>query len=234
MTPIVEGGDVVEPLRDRVLGRVVASDTFAPGNEDAADRHAQHAARREVGREARDGRRAEHPRAFADHLRVRVRRVRALLRSRSRAWSPRQSWAKRSASSPRSRSANQARSSRCVRSTSVVRHRVRLRSTTCRSRRPARLKFNNLKTVNHNAGTSRRGVALRRIVRDGRPRPRARALQGAVRRDHFGRRTVPRSRPVRSSPTGIRIPIRSSRKWPARCASSTSSTASPCSSRPTN
>ena len=34
MTPIVEGGDVVEPLRDRVLGRVVASDTFAPGNEE--------------------------------------------------------------------------------------------------------------------------------------------------------------------------------------------------------
>ena len=34
MTAIVEGGDVVEPLRDRVLGRVVASDTYAPGNED--------------------------------------------------------------------------------------------------------------------------------------------------------------------------------------------------------
>jgi DNA-directed RNA polymerase subunit beta' len=34
MTPIVEGGDVVEPLRDRVLGRVVASDTYAPGNDD--------------------------------------------------------------------------------------------------------------------------------------------------------------------------------------------------------
>ncbi|TLY49080.1 MAG: DNA-directed RNA polymerase subunit beta', partial [Gammaproteobacteria bacterium] len=34
MTPIVEGGDVVEPLRDRVLGRVVAADTFAPGNEE--------------------------------------------------------------------------------------------------------------------------------------------------------------------------------------------------------
>ena len=27
MTPIVEGGDVVEPLRDRVLGRIVAADT---------------------------------------------------------------------------------------------------------------------------------------------------------------------------------------------------------------
>ncbi|ROR34818.1 DNA-directed RNA polymerase subunit beta' [Inmirania thermothiophila] len=31
MTPLVEGGDVVEPLRERVLGRVVAEDTYAPG-----------------------------------------------------------------------------------------------------------------------------------------------------------------------------------------------------------
>src|SRR6186713_803252 len=35
MTPIVEGGDVVEPLRDRVLGRLVAEDVYAPGNDDA-------------------------------------------------------------------------------------------------------------------------------------------------------------------------------------------------------
>jgi len=35
MAPIVEGGDVVEPLKDRVLGRIVASDVYAPGNEDA-------------------------------------------------------------------------------------------------------------------------------------------------------------------------------------------------------
>jgi DNA-directed RNA polymerase subunit beta' len=34
MTAIVEGGDVVEPLKDRVLGRVVAADTFAPGNDE--------------------------------------------------------------------------------------------------------------------------------------------------------------------------------------------------------
>src|SRR5690606_38425502 len=34
MAPIVEGGDVVEPLRERVLGRVVAQDVFAPGNDD--------------------------------------------------------------------------------------------------------------------------------------------------------------------------------------------------------
>jgi len=34
MTPIVEGGDVVEPLRDRVLGRVVVEDVFLPGNDE--------------------------------------------------------------------------------------------------------------------------------------------------------------------------------------------------------
>ncbi len=33
MAPLVEGGDVVEPLRERVLGRVVARDVFAPGND---------------------------------------------------------------------------------------------------------------------------------------------------------------------------------------------------------
>jgi DNA-directed RNA polymerase subunit beta' len=31
MTPLVEGGDVVEPLRDRVLGRVVARDVLQAG-----------------------------------------------------------------------------------------------------------------------------------------------------------------------------------------------------------
>ncbi len=34
MSAIVEGGDVVEPLRDRVLGRVVAEDVFAPGDKE--------------------------------------------------------------------------------------------------------------------------------------------------------------------------------------------------------
>ena len=34
MLPIVEGGDVVEPLKDRVLGRVVAEDVFLPGNDE--------------------------------------------------------------------------------------------------------------------------------------------------------------------------------------------------------
>jgi len=34
VTPIVEGSDIVEPLRDRVLGRVVAEDVYAPGNDE--------------------------------------------------------------------------------------------------------------------------------------------------------------------------------------------------------
>ena len=36
MTPVVEEGDVKEPLRDRVLGRVVARDVFAPGSDGVA------------------------------------------------------------------------------------------------------------------------------------------------------------------------------------------------------
>ncbi|EIC21722.1 DNA-directed RNA polymerase subunit beta' [Thiorhodovibrio frisius] len=34
MTPIIEGGDVVEPLRERILGRVVAADVLQPGSDD--------------------------------------------------------------------------------------------------------------------------------------------------------------------------------------------------------
>jgi DNA-directed RNA polymerase subunit beta' len=33
MTPLVEGGDIVEPLRERVLGRVTATDVYAPGSD---------------------------------------------------------------------------------------------------------------------------------------------------------------------------------------------------------
>jgi DNA-directed RNA polymerase subunit beta' len=33
MTPLVEGGDIVEPLRERVLGRAAAADVLAPGSD---------------------------------------------------------------------------------------------------------------------------------------------------------------------------------------------------------
>jgi DNA-directed RNA polymerase subunit beta' len=34
MTPVIAGGDIIETLGDRVLGRVVASDVYKPGSED--------------------------------------------------------------------------------------------------------------------------------------------------------------------------------------------------------
>ncbi|REH38631.1 DNA-directed RNA polymerase subunit beta' [Paraperlucidibaca baekdonensis] len=34
MTPLIEGGDIVEPLRERVLGRVTASDLLVPGSDE--------------------------------------------------------------------------------------------------------------------------------------------------------------------------------------------------------
>ena len=34
MNPLIEGGDVVEPLRERVLGRVVCEDVLIPGTEE--------------------------------------------------------------------------------------------------------------------------------------------------------------------------------------------------------
>ena len=36
LTPLIEGGDVVEPLRERVLGRVTAEDLYAHGSEEVA------------------------------------------------------------------------------------------------------------------------------------------------------------------------------------------------------
>jgi len=36
MTPLVEGGDVVEPLRERVLGRMTAVDVLVPGSDEVA------------------------------------------------------------------------------------------------------------------------------------------------------------------------------------------------------
>jgi DNA-directed RNA polymerase subunit beta' len=34
MTPVIDGGDIIESLGDRVLGRIVARDVFKPGSED--------------------------------------------------------------------------------------------------------------------------------------------------------------------------------------------------------
>ena len=69
MTPIVEGGDVVEPLRDRVLGRMVAEDVFLPGNDDEPIVTRNTLLDEALGAEARRRRRAVDQGAFDDHLR---------------------------------------------------------------------------------------------------------------------------------------------------------------------
>ncbi len=69
MQPIVEGGDVVEPLRERVLGRVVVEDVYAPGDDDEPIVSRDTLLNESLGREARQGRRADHQGALADHLR---------------------------------------------------------------------------------------------------------------------------------------------------------------------
>ena len=33
MTPVIEGGDIIESLGDRILGRVVAVDVLVPGKK---------------------------------------------------------------------------------------------------------------------------------------------------------------------------------------------------------
>ena len=69
VTPIVEGGDVVEGLGERVLGRVAATDVAKPGTDEVLI-DGRHADRRAVGAGAREPRRRPDHRALADHLRT--------------------------------------------------------------------------------------------------------------------------------------------------------------------
>ena len=123
MRALVEGGEVIQALRDRVLGRVTAEDVIDPDSnqvviaagtlidEDCCDLIDERGidmvkVRTPLTCETRYGLCAK---CYGRDL------GRGSLVKRANPW----------ASSPRSRSANRARSSRCVRSTSVVRRRVR-------------------------------------------------------------------------------------------------------------
>ena len=108
MTPIVEGGDVVEPLRDRVLGRMVAEDVYLPGND------ADPIVTRNTLLDEKWVDKLEA--AGVQSILVRssitcestLRHLRLLLRPRPGARPPGQPSARRSAWSPRSRSASPA------------------------------------------------------------------------------------------------------------------------------
>ena len=223
MMPIVEGGDVVEGLGERVLGRVVAARRVPPGHRRGAGRGG-HAARREAAcarssrpawTRSRSARRSPAKRATASAPSATAATSRAATGSTS---------AKRSASSRRSRSANRARSSRCARSTSAARRRGPRRST----RRGQGQGHAALAQPEVRAPREGPLVAVSRsgevgVIDDfGRERERYRVPYGSVIARE--RRPVRASR-ARSSRPGTRTPTRSSPKWRATSGSRTSSTA---------
>jgi DNA-directed RNA polymerase subunit beta' len=80
MTPIIEGGDVVEPLRERILGRVTAATSSKPGTDEVfeAGTLLDEAKVQELG----DHRHRPGAGALHDHLRGAPRRLRPVLRPR--------------------------------------------------------------------------------------------------------------------------------------------------------
>ncbi len=81
MRALVEGGEVIEPLRDRILGRVTAVDVIESGHAGCAV-PAGRAARRGGGREDRGLGYRRSACAHAAHLRNALRPVRQVLRAR--------------------------------------------------------------------------------------------------------------------------------------------------------
>jgi DNA-directed RNA polymerase subunit beta' len=135
MAPVIEGGDVIEALGDRVLGRVVARDVLRPGSDEIAVPAGTMLDESWVERleklgvdESRCAPRSPARPATASAACATGAIWRVATASTS---------ARRSASSRRSRSASPARSSRCGPSTSAVPRRVRPRRTTSRSRTTA-------------------------------------------------------------------------------------------------
>jgi hypothetical protein len=68
MTPVIDGGDIVESLGDRVLGRIVAKDVMKPGTDDEIAIDRRHAARRALDPSPRGAGYRRDRGAFADHL----------------------------------------------------------------------------------------------------------------------------------------------------------------------
>ena len=88
MKALVEGGEVIEALRDRILGRVAAADVINPETQDGAV-HRRHAAGRGRSRADRGARHRRGEGAHAADLRHPLRPVRQVLRSRP---GPRRTW----------------------------------------------------------------------------------------------------------------------------------------------
>ena len=208
MTPLVEGGDVVEALGERVLGRVLAEDVLKPGAEEVliADRHA---ARREAGAAAGDRGRGPDQGALA---RSPARPATACARScygRDLA---------------RGRTINIGEAVGVIAAQSIGEPGTQLTMRTfhiggaaSRAAAASSVEVRNKGVAalpQPQDGAAREGapgcgVAFRRDRRRRRLRPRARALQDPLRRGHQRQGRRPRWPAARSSRPGIRTPTRS-------------------------
>ena len=135
MKALVEGGEVIEPLRERILGRVCASDVVSPESQ---------ATLYEAGTLLGEDEVEQIELLGIDEVKVRTPLtcdtrygLCAACYGRDLGRGISSTSAKRWASSPRSRSASRARSSRCGRSTSAARLRVRRRLRRSSPSRPA-------------------------------------------------------------------------------------------------
>ena len=189
MNPIVEGGDVVEGLGERVLGRVAAEDVLKPSGEAVVDA-GRHADRREAGEAARAGRRRPGEGAFADHVPDALRRVLAVLRTRPGARSSHQ----HRRGGRRDRGAVDRRTGHAA-DDAYVPHRWRGIASGCsklgRSEGQGRGASAQPEDGASREGALGRGLALRRARRHRRVRSRARALQDPVRCGHHRQRWRP-------------------------------------------
>ena len=191
MTPLVEGGDIVEPLRERVLGRAAAVDVLAPGSDKVvleAGTLLDESAVKTLEQYSIDQVLVRSPITCADE----VRRLRAVLRPRLGARPSRQPGRGR-----RRHCGAVDRRARHAAHDAHVPHRRRSvalgRGEQRRGQEHRHDPLHQRKDGHARAeGPPHHDVALRRARRDRRVRPRARALQGAVRRD--ARRQGRRSR----------------------------------------
>lgn len=232
MTPIVEGGDVVEPLKERVLGRVVAEDVYLPGND-------------EEPIVTRNTLLDEAWVAKLEDASVQSVKVRSTISCESSFGVCARCYGRDLA---RGHQVNIGEAVGVIAAQSIGEPGTQLTMRTfhiggAASRAAAvdnitvkttgSVKFNNLKSVAHASGAlvavSRSGE-LSVLDGHGRERERYKLPYGATITAKDGD-AVKAGQAVAS---GIRITTRSCRKWPVSFASSTSSTASPSSRRPTN
>ena len=119
MTPLVEGGEVIEGLGDRVLGRVALEDIRDPFTNEVLIKANEMIDEDKVGADRRRRSRTGQDSLGAD-LPVAPGRMRQMLRTRPRPRPSASTWARPSGSWRRSRLASPAPSSRCAPSISAV------------------------------------------------------------------------------------------------------------------